>query len=361
MDNLGIKQTSWWFQASKELKEFCRTISDSFLAKNDCGPLYYYDQNRGMPEFDLTSISITDDLFFQKILDFFNAILIPDNVLPCGQYDYVCLYPDLTKILGDKEYIIHNDWTNSWCVKIMNPYVLSRDVFEVIAEQLVTQINKICMFDVRIEKIGGIPCLVSSSRIYRICNAKQFNDWIDSFNNIGSDDYIHSNIRTSDFFQLAETDIERFDLTAYWQGNDDELTKLPLFVNIRQIEYERKGDLYCPYFVDRKMQVNIDDNSIIHINCNKQEICKTYFDIVMSTMRDFHFSKWINGTRYIAVCDELEHYIQYLIDNNYKQNDTRFISILHGYDNTMREALSSDEFYILQACILVGIENVDKV
>lgn len=355
-DNFGMNQDVSWYQVSKDLKEFCRTIDGISLDAGGIGLLYYYDKHVGMPECDLESVSISDELFFQKILDYFMAKFIPDNVLPSSQYDYVCFYPDLTQILGDKEYIFHNDWFNAWCVQILNPFVLSRDLFEAIAEQLVLQINKICMFDVRIERIGAIPCLVSSSNIHRICNAKQFNEWIDAFN---SD--VYSNINCNrDIYYLASTDIESFDLTAHWVGHDNELTKLPLFVNIQQIETEREGDIEYPYHVERNMRVTIDDDSIVHIKCSKNEICKTYFEKVRSSMQQIRHSTWIDGVLYKCVYDDFdyEHYVKYLIDNKYEQDGIRFISILHHNDDKIRETLTQEELYQTQLCIFVGVERV---
>lgn len=359
-DNFVTNQAVSWYQASKDLKEFCRTIDGDSLDAGGCGLLSYYDLYTEMPKCDLESVSITDELFFQKILDYFMAKFIPDNVLPCGQYDFVCFYPDLTQILGDKEYIYHNDWPNTWCAQIMNPFVLSRDLFEVIAEQLVEQINKICMFDVRIERIGGIPCLVSSSSIYRICNAKQFNKWIDSYNMIVKESCERGTfVRDDVYFGVADKGVEEFDLTVHWEGMDEELTQLPLSVQICQVEYEWEKEWENPYIVERNMRVTIDDDSIVHIKCSKNEICKMYFEKVRSSMQQIRHSTWIDGVLYECVYDDFdyEHYVMYLIDNKYEQDGIRFISILHHNDDRIRETLTHEEFYQTQLCIFVGVER----
>ena len=355
-DNFGTNQAVSWYQASKDIKEFCQSITNSFLNEYGDSPIVYYDQKQGMPECEYVSASITDEIFFGRILDYFITKLTPNDVIQCGQYEFVCFYPDLAQILGDKEYIVHNDDFDTWCIHVKNPYVFSRDFFELLADQIVEQINKISMFDVKIKKINGIPCLVTHSIIDRICSAKQFDEWIYSYNNLVYEDL--ENNTHSDYVLLAETGIEGFDLTAHWEGNDDDLTKLPLYVNIRQIEYERKGDLDCPYCIERKMQVTIDDNSIIHIKCTNKEICKTYFNLVNSAMREIKYSKRIAGVLYHAVYDDLEYYVKYIIDNKYEQDGSRFVSILHHYDTQTWEVLSSDDYYKLQACILVGVENV---
>jgi hypothetical protein len=106
------------------------------------------------------------------------------------------------------------------------------------------------------------------------------------------------------------------------------------------------------------MQVTIDDNSIIHIKCTNKEICKTYFNLVNSAMREIKYSKRIAGVLYHAVYDDLEYFVKYIIDNKYEQDGSRFVSILHHYDTQTWEVLSSDDYYKLQACILVGVENV---
>ena len=360
-DNFVANQAVSWYQASKDLKEFCRTINGDSLDAGGLELLFYYDKQTEMPKCDLESVSIADDLFFQKILDYFMEKFIPENVLPCGRYDYVCFYPDLTQILGDKEYIYHNDWPNTWCAQIMNPFVLSRDLFEVIAEQLVEQINKICMFDVRIKRIGGIPCLVSSSSIYRICNAKQFNQWIDSYNLIVKESCERGTFVLDDvFFGVADKGVEEFDLTVHWEGKDEELTQLPLSVQISQVEYECERYWENPYVVERNMRVTIDDDSIVHIKCSKNEICKTYYEKVRSSMQQISQSTWIDGVLYECVYDfdfEYEHYVKYLIDNKYEQDGIRFISILHHNDDKIRERLTQEELYQTQLCIFVGVER----
>lgn len=352
-DKMTIKQSGLWKRASKDLRDFCKKI---YCLGCYNTPFWYHDKDFGMPNYDLSSISITDESFFQKYINFFMTELKPKNVLPAGgANEYACFYPDLNQILGEKTHILHDDLTDPWCVCLEKPYLFSKIFFELLSKYVVEHLNKVSMFEVEVEKMEGIPCLVTSAEIKRICNAEQFFEWVNSHNDLMKQK--ERNISVYD--NMPGESIEDFDLQAEWKGNDSELKKLPLFVDIYKNEwddgfggYNYKGE------VKYQMKVSIDNDSIIHINLNNREVCKNYYDKVRSAMNNVHFSRWIDGVLYQAVYDDLEYYVQYLIDNKYEQNNTRFINIIHWNELKPFDSLSVEDIYQMQCCILVGVEQI---
>jgi hypothetical protein len=356
-DKLTIKQSGLWKQASKELQEFFKKYM-YFYCGHYNSPLWYYDKDCGMPDYNLSSLYITDESFFQMYLNYFMTELTPKNILPVGVCgDYACFYPELNQILGEKTHILHEDMSEPWCVHIEKPYLLSKDIFELLSKYIVAQLNVMSLFEITAEKIEEIPCLVTLAEIKRVCNAEQFFEWIDSLN-----DFIRDpKERTISVYDNTPGDsIENFDLCAEWKGTDSELKKLPLFVDIYRKEWESEGCLGYKYIGDVKhqMRVSIDEDSIIHISPDKREVCKFYYEKVMSAMREVNISKWIDGVLYRGVWDDFEdeHYVQYLIDNKYEHNNTRFFRILHRYDNEFKRACSTE--YNRATWILVGIEEI---
>lgn len=359
MDNennkLIINQSALWKQASKELQEFFKQYK-YFYCGNYNIPLWYYDKECGMPDYDYSSLYITEESFFQKYLSYFTTALTPRNVLPIGHsFVYNCFYPELNQILGEKTHILHDDSSEPWCVRLEKPYLLSKDIFEVISKYIVAHLNIVSLFEVRAEKLEGIPCIVTFAEIRRICNAEQFSEWVDSYNNLIKHDDDYYNYETwsiSVYEGFSETNIECFDLCVKWKGDDSELKKLPLFVDVYRTEFgfsER-------FEVKHQMRVSIDDDSIIHIRPDKREICKFYYEKVMTAIKEANFWKRTGNILYEGVWDdsEMEHCVQFLIDNNYEQDNKRFISIKHWKD--FSEFLSPEESYRMQCHFLVGME-----
>ena len=348
-ENFTINQSVLWKQASKVLQRFCEKLSDSGSMYHGSSILWYYDNERGMPDYDFSSLSITDEAFFQKYLNYFMTELTPMNVLPDGLIGYVCFYPDIKQILGEKTHILHDDLSDPWCIHLIKPYLLSKDIFELLSRYIVDYLNKVSMFEVTTKTIEMTPCIFTSAEIKRICNAEQFFEWVNSHNNL----IRHKEGR--DFYEydtFPGDSLENFDMCAEWKGDDSELKKLPLFVDVYRTEFgfsER-------FEVKHQMRVSIDDDSIIHINLNNREICKNYYEKVRSAMNEVNFWKRIDGVLYGGIWDdlELEHYIQFLIDNNYEQDNKRFISIKQW--NDFSRFLSAEESYRMQCHIFVGME-----
>lgn len=354
-DKSTINQSVLWKQASKDLRNFCEKIqclgyeySNSIIG--------YYHKDR-MPDYDFLTLSITDEAFFQKYINYFIAELTPKNVLPGGAcYDYACVYPELNQILGEHTHIFHDDLTEPWCVHLEKPYLLSKEIFELLSKYIVAHLNKVSMFEITVEKIEWIPCLVTSANKIRIRNAEHFFEWVNSHNDIMRQEPEYMPY----YGDLWGDDIENYDLCAEWKGDDSELKKIPLFVDVYRREWEHGLEYEYVGAVKYQMKVSIDDDSIIHIRPDKRELCKFYYEKVRSAMREVNISKWIDGVLYRGVWDDFEdeHYVQYLIDNKYEHNNTRFFRILHGYDNEFKRACSTAAEYNRATWILVGIEEI---
>ena len=357
MDNENYKlitnQSDLWKQASKDLRNFCE--------KNQCLGYEYsnsiigYYHNDGMPDYDFLSLSITDEAFFQKYINYFMAELTPKNVLPGGAcYDYACVYPELNQILGEHTHIFHDDLTEPWCVHLEKPYLLSKEIFELLSKYIVAHLNKVSIFEITVGKIEWIPCLVASENKIRIRNAELFFEWVNSHNEImrQEPEYIPY------YGNLWGEDIENFELCAEWKGDDSELKKIPLFVDVCRREWENEGCFGDKYVgaVKYQMKVSIDDESVIHIRPDSREICKHYYEKVMTAIKETNFWKRTGDVLYEGVWDdsEMEHCVQFLIDNNYEQDNKRFISIKYWKD--FSEILSPEERYRMQCHILVGRE-----
>ena len=359
-DKLIINQSALWKQASKELQEFFKQYK-YFYCGNYNIPLWYYDKECGMPDYDYSSLYITEESFFQKYLSYFTTALTPRNVLPIGHsFVYNCFYPELNQILGDKTHILHDDSSEPWCVRLEKPYLLSKDIFEVISKYIVAHLNMVSLFEVRAEKLEGIPCIVTFAEIRRICNAEQFSEWVDSYNNLIKHDDDYYNYETwsiSVYEGFSETNIECFDLCVKWKGDDSELKKLPLFVDVYRTEFgfsER-------FEVKHQMRVSIDDDSIIHIRPDKREICKFYYEKVRSEMERLNINTWLDGVLYCGLdfseYERYEHYVQYLIDNKYEHNNTRFFRMLNVSDKDYSRAISNSRSDY-HPDYLVGIEQI---
>lgn len=365
-DKLIINQSALWKQASKELQEFFKKYK-YFYCGNYNVHLWYYDKECEMPDYDYSSLYITDESFFQKYLNYFLTELTPKNVLPIGYCcDYNCFYPELNQILGEKTHILHDDSTEPWCVRLEKPYLLSKDIFEVLSKYIVAHLNMVSMFEVRAEKLEGIPCIVTFAEIKRICNAEQFSEWVDSYNNLIKQEDGYETLSISVYEGYSERTMEDFDLCVEWKGDDSELKKLPLFVDVYRTEWRRVIDGEERCVIKHQMKVSIDDNSIIHIRPDKREICKFYYEKVMSEMERLNiFYKRVDGVLYRGLDYDnpeqgvynYKHYVQYLIDNKYEHNNTRFVRMLECSDKDYQRALSNITVNF-QPDILVSIEQI---
>ena len=351
---------SVWKQASEDLRSFLKKMHCSVQGSgHDCRPiLWYYDMDHGLSDYDISSLSITDESFFQKYLNYFMTEFTPKNILPIGVAgDYACFYPELKQILGGKTHILHEDLSKPWCVRIEQSYLLSKDIFELLSKYVVEYLNKVSMFEITVEKIEGIPCLVTFAEIKRICNAEQFFEWIHLYNNlIKNEGNEFQNITIYD--TMPGDSIEDFDLHAEWKGDDSELKKLPLFVDVLRKEWEDVHGYNYLGEVKCQMKVSIDDDSKIHVRPDKREICKNYYEKVRSAMNKVNFRARKDGVLYEGVYDDLEYYVQYLIDNKHEHNNTRFISIIHWNELSAFDSLSAEAIYEMQCCILVGVEQI---
>ena len=234
-------------------------------------PLYIY---RNIDDFNFDTKNV-DVITAEELINTYSTYFLnrfsTHDVTYCYDSKYICFYPEIEKMLGQARCISFNNPSSSTYVYLKEPNLFSNSVFKIIGDYIAMQVNQKCLFWTEFKIQSDIPYIISSTTIERIFNAEDFHEWISIYNKVVETEAKEDTgcLSSKDYFWIATENIDSFDLSAQWAGNDNELNKLPLFVDINQIILERVMDSEQRKLINRGMQVSLDDNYKIHIKYYK--------------------------------------------------------------------------------------------
>ena len=305
MNTLSLKNTITVDEISNSLLSFCEKTGSGWSTISPWEqPLFVYKSTKDivLPEGEVFNY-ITIEQLLKNYEEHLLGKFTPSLVTYCYEYEYICYYPKLEEILCDARYI----------------------VFGILGEYIVMKINQKCLYLTEYYVQFDIPYIKCSTEIELIHNSIDFFKWIQVYNNVVEENQPGC-ASTRGYLALAEQDLAKFVLSAQWVGVDDELNKLPLFVNVKQIEYDWEKDTGSPRIVERKMRVSIDDDYKIRIHCSLETLCQIYYEEVANAINEIHIS--MPQKKYYCVYEELRDKVQFLIDNKYEGSRWTFKRIL---------------------------------
>lgn len=362
MNNLSLKHTITVDEISNTLLSFCEKIESGWSSISPWEqPLFVYKSTKDivLPKGEVFNY-ITIEQLLKNYEEHLLGKFTPSLVTYCYEYEYICYYPKLEEILCNARYIVFDNSSIAKCVQINEPYLFSSIFFGLLGEYIVMKINQKCLYLTEYCLQFDIPYIKCSTEIKLIHNSIDFFEWIQVYNNVVEENQPGC-ASTRGYLAIAEQGIASFVLSAQWVGFDDELNKLPLFVNVKQIEYDWEKDTGSPRIVERKMRVSIDDDYKIRIHCSLETLCQVYYEEVANAINEIHIT--MPQKKYYCVYEELRDKVQFLIDNKYEGSRWTFKRILernevekmvldanHLNDNIIvgKELMQSDFFTLVE-------------
>ena len=251
-------------KVSEELFAYCKEIGESDFGPVWDKPLHVYKNTESvLLAKDEVLTPITIETLLKNYIEHVLSKFTPEAVSYCYDYEFIYYYPQLETILDGARHLVFDNLPTAWCVHIEEPYIFSQKFFQILGDYIVWEANQISLYQLCFKTQCDIPIITCSTEIERIHSVNDFYEWIRMFNYVI--EHAENGCASIRYYLSIAEEADNFDLSAKWVGKDEDLTQLPLFVNVKL--FETIQEAYCVRFnmIEEKMQVSIDDDYRIHI------------------------------------------------------------------------------------------------